>query len=165
MSADSTSPSPTPDVADLARAVLEAWRDVPAPARDNIAPHPCDECTDVTDYLAGRDPFTFDDEALLGCIWDIPLLSAEAKRYFLPAWLLASIRNPKGADATDALVYAFDSDHRWDPEGGYSEAQRAVIARYLEAMIEPLDDGTGFFGPFLQRALHRWAGWPLPTED
>lgn len=154
-------------LADLAAAVQDAWREVPppGPAPDAITPHPCEECDAVRDYLVGRDPMAFDEQALLGCMWDLPLLSADAKRYFLPAWLLASIRDPRGSDATDALVYALDSDHRWDPEGGYSEAQRAVIGRYLEAMIEPLEDGTGFFWPFLQRALHRWADWPLPAED
>lgn len=156
------SPPTTPD---LATAVIAAWRDVPRPPREAIAPHEyCDECDAVASYLDGRDAFTFDDDALLGCIWDLPLLSAEAKRYFLPAWLLASIRDPQGSDATDALVYALDGDHRWEPEGGYSEAQRAVLVRYLESLIEPLDDGTGFFWPFLQRALERWASWPQPTE-
>ncbi len=149
---------------DLATAVIEAFADAPRPAADKIAPHAfCEECAGVAAYLEGRDPFAFEDEALLGCIWDLPLLSAEAKRFYLPAWLLASIRDPRGTDATDALVYALDSDHRWDPEGGYSEAQRAVLVRYLEAMIEYLDDDTGFFWPFLQRALERWAGWPRPA--
>ena len=149
---------------DLAVAVIEAFAGAPRPAPDNIAPHPCDECAAIEKYLEGRDPFGFDEEALLGCIWDMPLLSAEAKRFYLPVWLLASLRDPRGSDATDALVYALDSDHRWDPEGGYTEAQRAVHVRYLEAMIEYLDDDTGFFWPFLQRALERWAGWPRPTE-
>lgn len=149
---------------DLAAAVIEAFSSAPRPSADNIAPHRCDECADVTRYLDGRDPLAFDEEALRGCIWDLPLLSAEAKRYYLPAWLLASIRDPEGSDATDALVYALDGDHRWDPEGGYTEGQRAVIVRYLESMIEYVDDGTGFFWPFLQRALERWAGWPRPSE-
>ena len=149
---------------DLATAVIEAWAATPPPARDNIAPHPCEECDDIRDYLDGRDPTTFDTEALLGCIWDLPLLSAEAKRYYLPAWLLDSIRNPQGSDATDALIYALDSDHRWDPAGGYTEAQRATVVRYLEAMVEQVDDSTSFFWPFLQRALERWAAWPKPAE-
>ncbi len=153
-----------PAAADLAAAVRAAWAGTPPPALDNIAPHPCEECDGVRDYLAGRDPMTFDAEALLGCVWDLPLLSAEAKRYYLPAWLIASIGDPRGTDATDALVHALDGDHRWDPPGGYSEAQRAAITRYLEAMVEPLDDGTGFFWPILQRALERWAGWPQPTD-
>lgn len=153
--------SPAPD---LAAAVIAAWADTPAPAPDQIAPHPCEECDGVRDYLAGRDPLRFDHEAITGCVWDLPLLSAEAKRYYLPAWLLDSIRDPRGADATDALVYALDSDHCWDPEGGYDEAQHAVITRYLEAMVEPLDDDTGFFWPILQRALERWADWPRPAD-
>ena len=139
---------------DLATAVHEAFAGASRPAAPEIAPHPfCEECAGVTAHLEGRDPFGFDAAALRGCIWDMPLLSAEAKRFYLPAWLLASIRDPQGSDATDALVYALDSDHRWEPEGGYSEAQRAVIVRYLESMIEYLDDETGFFWPFLQRAL------------
>lgn len=149
---------------DLATAVIEAFSSAPRPAAAEIAPHAfCEECADVAAYLEGRDPLAFDNEALLGCIWDLPLLSAEAKRYYLPAWLLASISDPQGADATDALVYALDSDHRWEPDGGYTEAQRAVIVRYLESLIEQLDDETGFFWPFLQRALERWANWPRPA--
>lgn len=149
---------------DLATAVIEAFAEAPRPAADNIAPHAfCKECTGVTNYLQGRDPFTFDDEMLRGCVWDLPLLSADAKRFYLPAWLLASIRDPRGTDATDALVHALDGDHRWDPAGGYTDAQRAVLVRYLEAMVEYLVDGTGSFWPFLQRALERWAGWPRPS--
>jgi hypothetical protein len=151
----------TPDLAD---AVIEAFAGVPRPAPGNIAPHPCEECVAIEEYLDGRNPFGLDEEALLGCIWDMPLLSAEAKRFHLPVWLLASVRGSAGSDATDALVFALDSDRRWDPEGGYTEAQRAVLVRYLEAMLENLDDETGFFWPFLQRALERWAGWLRPTE-
>ncbi|MSP21642.1 MAG: hypothetical protein EXR66_01230 [Dehalococcoidia bacterium] len=147
---------------DLAVAVIEAFSSAPRPAADNIAPHACDECVAVASYLECRDPFGFDGEALRGCVWDLPLLSAEGKRFYLPAWLLASIRDPRGTDATDALVYALDGDHRWEPEGGYSEALRAVIVRYLESMIEYLDDETGFLWPFLQRPLERWADWPQP---
>src|SRR5688500_15723659 len=124
----------------LADAVIVAFAGAPRPAPDNIAPHPCAECAALEQCLEGRDPSGFVQEALLGCTWDMPLLSAEAKRFYLPVWLLASIRDPLGSDATDALVYALDSDHRWDPEGGYSEAQRAVLVRYLEAMVEYLDD-------------------------
>ena len=69
---------------DLADAVIAAFADVPRPPPNNIAPHPCDECASMEQYLEGRDPFAFDQEALLGCIWDMPLLSAEAKLFYLP---------------------------------------------------------------------------------
>ena len=83
---------------DLATVVIEAFTVAPRPAADNIAPHAfCGECDAVTKYLEGRDPCAFDAEALLGCIWDMPLLSAEAKRFYLPAWLLASM-NPSRRD-------------------------------------------------------------------
>ncbi|MEZ4504203.1 MAG: DUF6714 family protein [Dehalococcoidia bacterium] len=146
---------PTPDLEAIAEAVRTAWADTPPP--EVIAPHLCDECQDITEALQGRPPDTV-LEAVPGAVWDLPLLSDEAKRYYLPGWLLPSLEDPR-SDATGALLFALDSDHRWEPEGGYTEAQRTTIARYLEAMIDHVDE---YESHELQRALERWAGWPTP---
>ena len=144
---------PTPDLELIAGAVRAAWADTPPP--ELIAPHRCDECQALTEALQGRPPETI-LEAVPSAVWDLPLLGDEARRYYLPGWLLPSLADPMH-DATSALLFAFDSDHRWAPEGGYTEAQRDVIARYLEAMIDHVSE---YESPGLDRALERWAGWP-----
>ena len=140
------------DRAALALEVIAAFEAVPPPARDDIAPHPCDECDDLATALDGIAP-TDVLNAAPSAVWDLPLLSAEAKRYYLPGWLLPAIADPQH-DAVDALLFALDSDHRWDPAGGYTEAQRAVLTRTLEAMVEHVSD---FDSHALLRALERWS--------
>ena len=51
------------------------------------------------------------------------------------------------------LLFALDSDHRWQPDGGYSDAQRGVIGGVLELLMDHVE---GSEAHALDRALSRW---------
>lgn len=121
--------------------VDEAFRDVPMPASDRIVPHICDECWDLRDVLAGKTREDLGEVTLQGIRWDLPLLSDEATQYLLPLWLHTAIDSPR-SDEADALLFAFDSDHRWDPEAGYTDAQIRVVAHFLEFMMDHVEGWT-----------------------
>ena len=130
--------------------VLEAFEHEVAPRFDQIAPHPCAECDELARDLINKDPLDVPLDRLEYHCWDLPLLSSEAKRFFLPAWLFRSIEQP-ASDFTDALIMNLDSDHRQD---GYSEGERAVILdylRYISSVGDDLDENT------IRSAEERWA--------
>ena len=108
--------------------ILAAFANVPRPAV--IAPHACPECDDLAQALAPHAPSSLPDTVFARHVWDLPLLSDEAKQYYLPAWLLRASA-PDGGSACDALVFALESDHRWSPEPPYTEDQWLVIDAVL----------------------------------
>ncbi|MQA00816.1 MAG: hypothetical protein GEU80_16090 [Dehalococcoidia bacterium] len=126
------------DRAQLAQAVQDAFAGVPRPSADAIVSHVCDECWDLRDLLDGRTVEEVDDQVMFGAIWTLVPLSAEAKYYYLPAWLLRAVDDPR-SDASSDLLFGLDSDHRWDPPGGYTPAQRAATVGYLRLMMDHAD--------------------------
>ena len=107
------------------------------------------ECDQLAGDLEGFSPLELPFDLLSHHRWDLPLLSEEAKRYYLPAWMLASIQEPD-SDFTDALLMNFDSDHRNE---GYSEIQKAVILEYLRYIR---DRGSNLDEHAIQSAEERW---------
>ena len=118
-------------VDELMHQIELAFADVPQPDTGDIAPHRCAECDDLRDdfVVHGRDGIT--NDLLRKHVWDLALLSDEAKQYYLPVWLLASLKDPE-SDATDSLLTALDSEHRWSPARGYTRKQQRVINAWLE---------------------------------
>jgi hypothetical protein len=124
--------------------IRDAFRHVRKPEPAKIASHSCPECDELRSNLQPHDSNTVPAEILDYHRWDLPLLSDDAKQYYLPAWLVSSIDNPQ-SDYTDALLYALDSDHRWLPSTPYTERQWRALEAYLdyiEAHADPmmLDD-------------------------
>ncbi|MBU8977515.1 MULTISPECIES: DUF6714 family protein [unclassified Lysobacter] len=113
--------------------IARAFADVPQPAKSAIAPHDCLECDELRVALA---PYAWHDvpgKVLDACRFGMPLLSADAKQHYLPAWLLRSLDEHEVAgDYRSIVVFALDRDHRWDPTRPYTAEQRAAILRYLD---------------------------------
>lgn len=131
--------------------ILKAFEADAPPSRDQITPHRCEECDELASDLEGLQPSEVPRERLIYHRWDLPLLSTEAKRYYLPVWMVASIEEPD-SDFTDALIMNLDSDHRND---GYSQLQKAVIVDYLRYIR---DRGGELDECALHRAEDRWIG-------
>lgn len=116
---------------DLLTQVKEAFASVPKPPVDDIAPHRCAECDELANDLAPYSAEAMPDAVFSKHVWDLPLLSDEAKHYYLPAWLLRAI--PEDAwDSCDALVHALEADHRWSPVPPYTEQQWLAVDAVLE---------------------------------
>ena len=72
-------------------------------------------------------------------VWDLPLLSDEGKHYYLPCWLLDALQD-EASSATDAVIYALDTDHRWSPQPPYSEEQWLAIDGWLAHIATQVDE-------------------------
>jgi hypothetical protein len=132
------------DASAVRQKIQDAFSAVSRPSIDELTPHRCQECDALRDALA---PFTVNDvplEVLREHVFDLPLLSAKAKQYYLPAWLYAAL----GAESwnyADAAITNIDSDERFDPPGYYTDAQWEAILgwlAHLEATEESVTQGT-----------------------
>lgn len=117
------------DKASAIRAQIRAaFHCVPRPQPESIAPHACGECETLKADLA---PFTSDavpEEVLRPHVWDLPLLSSEAKHYYLPAWLYVALIEPSG-DFSEAVVMNIDANQRV-PD--YTDEQWQAILDWLD---------------------------------
>ncbi len=129
--------------------IVEAFEAEDTLSFEEVTPHRCEECDELAVNLDGLSPLEVQLDLLYHHRWDLPLLSEEAKRYYLPAWMLASIQEPD-SDFTDALVMNLDSDHR---NGGYSEVQKSVVLDYLRYIR---DRGSHLDDHAIERAERRW---------
>ena len=126
------------DAVALRRRIQDAFSVVARPGRDAIAPHRCVECDELRDDLASYTCDAVPIEMLGKHVWDLPLLSSEAKQYFLPAWLTASLIE-SGWDFTDAAIQDINSNHRYDPPSGYTDDQWQVLLEWLDHHAETGD--------------------------
>jgi len=121
--------------------IRAAFRHVDKPDAGRIAPHECDECDELRDDLHPYDSASVPDALLDRHACDLPLLSDEAKQYYLPAWMIRSIEDPE-SNCTEALLSALDSDHRWFPATPYTDRQWRVIEAYLDFLEANVDGLT-----------------------
>jgi hypothetical protein len=119
------------DAVAIRRQIQAAFASVPRPAAEVIAPHRCDECDELRDALA---PYAADEvptEVLKSHVFDLPLLSSAAKHYYLQAWLYAAL-DKESWNYVDAATTNIDSNERFDPPGGYTDAQWEAILAWLD---------------------------------
>jgi len=134
--------------------IREAFREVEKPEAETITPHECLECDELRRDLHQYDSGNVPDAVLDEHVSDLPLLSDDAKQYYLPAWIVRSIEDPE-SNYTQALLDALDSDHRWAPATPYTDRQWHVIEAYLDFLEPHVDELTL---PQLARAKKRLAG-------
>jgi hypothetical protein len=125
----------------LKQEIQAAFRHVAKPSAEQIAPHVCLECDELRNNLHRYGPENLPPELLDRHCWDLPLLSDDAKQYYLPAWIARSIDDPQ-SDHTQALLFALDSDHRWVPTTPYTERQWRVLEAYLDYLAANADPFT-----------------------
>lgn len=130
------------DARELRQLILEAFGSVPKPEHAHIAPHRCMECDELADDLAAHEATHVPDDVFQKHVWDLPLLSANAKHYYLPAWLTRCVEvdGPWLPDEASAVLYELDiSEHRWDPERSYTREQWRAIREWLEHVAQFAD--------------------------
>lgn len=121
--------------------IQEAFAAVARPAIEDIAPHRCEECDELRDELAPFEVGNIPPSVLRKHVWDLPLLSDSAKHYYLPAWLNAGLAEDDW-DFKDAVFQALKSDHRWEPQEGYTTAQWQAVLAWLDCVRQSDDQVT-----------------------
>jgi hypothetical protein len=139
---------------DAAQILRQAFAAAPRPREDEIAPHDCYECRDVRNALA---PYEFDsvpDEVLDSVGSAIPLLGGAALRYYLPAYLLRSMRKPPYVrlDAVVDYLATADTDERYLE---FSSAERAAVCSFIEWFA-----GTGEAASWSEELARAKIAWP-----
>lgn len=144
-----------PDKAEeLQRCVEEAFADSSYPGDDNIATNPecCDECRDTDDFFRGRHWRELADsgEKLQFGWGGLSFLTPEAWRFYIPAYLLVSLRAGEYAEeaawsALSALSPSRDGslvDYFNERASGFTRTQQKCLAAYCAAFyeLEPDDE-------------------------
>lgn len=96
---------------DTRRRIEIAFAETPYPGDQNITPHECSECAAIRNALKGTDWHDWIEApvAELRRHAVLPLFSPEALRYFLPAFLIAVIREPGPAQwILEQFLYALN---------------------------------------------------------
>jgi hypothetical protein len=115
----------------LFQQVAYAFREVPYPGDQNIVCHDCDECFTILQHFRGLSPQEATPEIIAEHFDSLPLLTAEAKQYLLPAYLRESIRDPHSL-VCQFTLYTLEDVHRMAPHGGYTVSQRSAINAFID---------------------------------
>ena len=110
--------------------VRDSFINVAVPSDDIIA-HECDECFELFDHFHGHVWSDVSDELINSHFDSLPLFSDNAKQYFYPAYLIYSIHHPESS-VTEFLLYSLSSDHRHEPDSGFSASQIQAILAFLD---------------------------------
>ena len=130
----------------LKDAITKAFSKAESPAKDDIVEHECEECCGVRKDFTSIKWLKANDELLENNYDKIPLFSPTAFNYFLPAYLLYTIRNfdDDFSEVCDFTLYALTPGKTWKDENGqissywiekfrpFTVEQMNIIYRFLE---------------------------------
>lgn len=151
-------------IRDTVGSIKEAFERVPLPKswRD-IAPHDCPECNELAEALFGHHYQTIAPTVIDGLFEALPLLSPEALRHYLPAWLLRGLENP-GGDILEFTIYhlapskqsvAESPRYFYERFSLFNSEQRAAIQNFF-LDIDDYQLWTGYEGE-VERGKALWS--------
>jgi hypothetical protein len=152
----------TPD--DIRSAFLPAVR----PAVAEIAPHDCDECSDIRTFFSAQPQFDVPTDELQLRTAALSLFGDLAFVYWLPAFMLAELRNADGSsdDFADWIAWKFlprrDEGERTNL---LSAVQARVVADFLDECAKryPKPEDSTDFKAAAERVRHRLEGRTATT--
>ena len=156
------------ELEELKSLIRAAFKDVPYPGDDNIAgcgrsltPIGCDDCDPLAAHFKGTSWQQHTPQTLE--FWDSLILffHAEALHYYLPAFMLADLDDPKGewiSEVFDKIQFAYSpGDENYEATYATKNAkllsapQRQAVIEYLRHVCEyDLDKQTLKVVKFLQ---------------
>ncbi len=113
--------------------IAEAFAEIPYPGDDRIALHQCDECERIRHDLCGQAPSTLSEEILDRIA--LPLLSPEAFRYFISAYMCYTAEHYESSIAfftRQSLGEAGADEFYLERFRLFTERQREVVISLLE---------------------------------
>lgn len=132
------------EVIKLRVSILSRFPLEPLPARDELVDHQCDECWQLRDDFIGWRWLDVPRTKIDSHFNDLPLFTAVAHRYYLPAYMLRAL-DPTGDNwntALDFVIYAFCPGlEEWWTERFeiFSDEQLRVAASWLKLVLEHQD--------------------------
>lgn len=124
-------------VEELKTKIVRAFADVPYPGDNHIAYHECDECDGVRKDFRGQSPASLAPQVVDYNYESFPLLSPQAQRYFLPAYLADVIDN-FDSKVTFYLLFNLSSARRKSLRNFTPKEKEAVVdfLHYLRSIDE-----------------------------
>jgi hypothetical protein len=104
----------------LGKRIIEAFGKVEQPVWENIALHECEECRGVRKDFVNVKWSKAGDELLEANYDKLPLFSPAAFQYFLPAYLLYTLKNfdDNFSEVCEFTLFALTPDKNWKEENG-----------------------------------------------
>lgn len=135
-----------PDTAAAALAQIEAaFGDLTPPGDDALLHPQCRDDNDIAEFYGGPSRRDLSDAFLLRNYAAPSFFSAEAFRYYLPAFMAWSLKNAESPEyLAEATLRAFDPGAPGDPLHDFAvskfalfdQAQRRAVVAFLEAFRE-----------------------------
>jgi hypothetical protein len=120
---------------DLKQKIEEAFAGTVTPGDEHIALHECPECQEIRESFRGQCPTTLPDDVIDSHFDSLPLLSPEAFRYFISAYMRYSLEHPDSTVAQFVLYALAPQDY----DNFYSERFGLFRAREIKAVIAFLE--------------------------
>jgi hypothetical protein len=120
---------------ELKQTIAQTFADTPYPGHERIALHECEECEEIRQSFRGRTPDTLPDETIHSHFGSLPLLSPEAFRYFIPAYMRYSLEHPDSTVAQFILYRLAPQDFDdFDSERFrlFTPRERGAVIAFLE---------------------------------
>jgi hypothetical protein len=97
-----------------------------------VAPHGCEECVGIRSGLAGRTWGEVPDEFAEEFCDGLPLLSPDAYNAYLPVWLRAAVRDPRGEAAMMVGINLSENPSKV----GFTVAQATALVDAVEYITQ-----------------------------
>lgn len=122
----------------------------------------CDECVEVRREFMGREWTAIPDSVVKQHYEHLPLLGAEARRYYIPAFLRAALLLPESSIGEWLYMDLSPSGIKTSEIAKFTKEQRAMIQEYLQRLgtfNEEEEDWRKEMPPSTRwiRMLARWA--------
>lgn len=147
--------------------LYSAFHDAPRPKRDEIAPHRCCECAEITSRLAPHEARDVPEDDMLWLGDTLPMLGPTAFRYYLPRFIEFCLKAP--ASMLDAVINynlaptgELDVGDRNRFQGFTSVEARAVLEFVEHRVAQPEAD---FDEAHLMPALDFWTKLARADEE
>lgn len=121
----------------LQQRIALAFASVPKPPLDRIAPHQCEECHEIRNDLGQLDVNQVSVQTLENHYGALPLLTPEALRYFLSAYLFHTIENPESKVFHSVVMHLAPANHQltepyWQERlNVFSKEEREAVLAFL----------------------------------
>ena len=126
-------------VENLQSKIEAAFSDVQPPASDNIIEHECQECREVERTFRNQNWRNIEPKKIEWAYDKLPLFTPEAFLYFLPAFMIYSLREPE-SQVCEFLIYGLTRKkptNEWWQErfSKLTEAQKSACSYILRWLL------------------------------
>ena len=136
------------------------FQDIPAPTFDKIIRHGCDECNELRSDLVKYRRLEVPLEVVRYHWTDLPLLTPQARRYYLPSYLLHAIETGN-LGIIERLIFHLYTEE-FDDEAGrrycltFTKGERSTICAFLDYVTATYNDDWPENDDYLNQARETW---------